>query len=427
MSSSKQDDLVDFNESDLRLFEKLHRVLGGKIVRLLQDKTVNEIMLNPDGSLWIDSHRIGQMQVGKLTKAQGYSILAAVAGIHEVVVSQDNPSVEATLPIYREMQGERFTGQIPPIVMAPCFTIRKKSELVFTLDDYVKTNRLTLTQSITLSELVSDRKNILICGGPGSGKTTVTNALIATAVAHNKQQRFLLLEDTPELQCSAPNKIDMLTSATSNITMTDLLRLGMRMRPDRILIGEVRGAEALDMLKAWNTGCPGGICTVHANSAEEAVQRILDLALEAGIKTPPISLVLHTIDAIVSVVRKNNEKGFINQIVLLKVMKMANLNLKSLIKNSVFVLALTFFCIANVYASTTGNMPFNTSMDNFKSNFIAVVFVIAVILWVATCLMLAFGDWGDGIKRAVNIVFWLSLALSGSTGMTYLFGSGATF
>lgn len=322
MSSSKQDDLVDFNESDLRLYEKLHRVLGGKIVRLLQDKTVNEIMLNPDGSLWIDSHRDGQMQVGKLTKAQGYSILAAVAGIHEVVVSQDNPRVEATLPIYREMQGERFTGQIPPIVMAPCFTIRKKSELIFTLDDYVKTNRLTLSQSNTLSELVSDRKNILVCGGPGSGKTTVTNALIAEAVKQNgqqnNQQRFLILEDTPELQCSAPNKIDMLTSATSNITMTDLLRLGMRMCPDRILIGEVRGAEALDMLKAWNTGCPGGICTVHANSAEEAVQRILDLALEAGIKTPPISLVLHTIDAIVSVVRKNNEKGFINEIVALK-------------------------------------------------------------------------------------------------------------
>lgn len=97
------------------------------------------------------------------------------------------------------------------------------------------------------------------------------------------------------------------------------------------------------------------------------------------------------------------------------------------LQNSVFVLGLSFFCIANVYASTTGNMPFNTSMDNFKSNFIAVVFVIAVILWVATCLMLAFGDWGDGIKRAVNIVFWLSLALSGSTGMTYLFGSGAVF
>lgn len=318
MPSINQADLADFNESDLRLYEKLHRVLGGKIVRWLQDKTVNEIMLNPDGSLWIDRHRDGQMHVGNLTKAQGYSILAAVAGIHEVVVSPDNPCVEATLPNYCEMQGERFTGQMPPIVRAPCFTIRKKSELIFTLDDYVKTGRLTLTQSHMLSELVSARKNILVCGGPGSGKTTVTNALIAAAVKQNGQQRFLLLEDTPELQCRAPNKIDMLTRLTSHITMTDLLRLGMRMRPDRILIGEVRGAEALDMLKAWNTGCPGGICTVHANGAEEAVQRILDLALEAGIKTPPISLVLHTIDAIVSVVRKNNEKGFINEIVALK-------------------------------------------------------------------------------------------------------------
>lgn len=110
---------------------------------------------------------------------------------------------------------------------------------------------------------------------------------------------------------------------------------------------------------------------------------------------------------------------------------MISLHLKKLVKyfvkHSVSILVFSIFCLTNVYASTTGNMPFNTSMDNFKSNFIAVVFVIAVILWVATCLMLAFGDWGDGIKRAVNIVFWLSLALSGSTGMTYLFGSGAVF
>lgn len=314
--------LEKYNESDFRLYEKLHRVLGSQILDLLQDKTVNEIMLNPDGTLWLDSHCDGQLQVGNLTQAQGYSILSAVAGMHELVVSQNNPRVEATLPIYREMCGERFTGQIPPIVAAPCFTIRKKSELIFTLSDYVKTNRLTQTQSKVLSDLVIERKNILVCGGPGSGKTTVTNALIAEAVKQNDQQqlqqRFLILEDTPELQCRAPNKIEMLTSATSNITMTDLLRLGMRMRPDRILVGEVRGGEALDMLKAWNTGCPGGICTVHANGAEEAVQRILDLSLESGIKTPPISLVLHTLDAIVSVTRKNNEKGFIDEIVLLK-------------------------------------------------------------------------------------------------------------
>jgi type IV secretion system protein VirB11 len=213
------------------------------------------------------------------------------------------------------MQGERFTAQIPPIVSAPSFTIRKKSEVIFKLEDYVATNRLTENQAKKLKDLIRNRKNILVSGGPGSGKTTVTNALVIEAVEYDKNQRFLILEDLPELQCEAQNKVAMLTS--DDVNMTGLLRAAMRMRPDRILIGEVRGREALDMLKAWNTGCPGGICTVHANGASEAIQRILDLAMEAGLIVPPIQLVSQTIDAIVSVTRKGNQKGFIHEILAL--------------------------------------------------------------------------------------------------------------
>lgn len=306
---------MNLTESNRRLYEKLYHDLGSEIINFLEDKDVNEIMLNPDGKLWIDRTSTGQSYVGIISKAQAFSVLHSIAGIHDFVVSQHSPRLEAELPFYRLMRGERFTGQIPPISSAPCFTIRKRSEVIFTLEDYIATDRMTKAQADILCALVKERKNVLVCGGPGSGKTTVTNALIVEAVKVDENQRFLLLEDLPELQCSAANKVAFLTS--DDVDMTGLLRAAMRMRPDRILIGEVRGKEALDMLKAWNTGCPGGICTVHANGTEEAVQRILDLAMEGGLSNPPISLVLHTIDAIVSVIRRDSKKGFIHKIVKL--------------------------------------------------------------------------------------------------------------
>jgi P-type conjugative transfer ATPase TrbB len=303
------------SESQRRLYEKLNHDLGEHITTLLTDSDVNEIMVNPDGKLWIDSSTRGLLHVNNISIAQAFSVINGIAGIHNFVVAQHNPRLEAELPIYGSMRGERFTAQVPPIVSAPSFTIRKKSEIIFVLKDYIKTKRLTEKQAVVLADLVKERKNILICGGPGSGKTTVTNALILEAALCDPNQRFLILEDLPELQCSAPNKVSMLTS--DDVNMTGLLRAAMRMRPDRILIGEVRGAEALDMLKAWNTGCPGGICTVHANGAEEAIQRISDLSMEAGLSVPPTQLISHTIHAIVSVERQENKKGFIREILSL--------------------------------------------------------------------------------------------------------------
>lgn len=316
------------SESNRRLYEKLYRDLGSDIVTCLADPDVNEVMLNPDGKLWIDRTSTGQCHISSMTRAQAFSVLNSVAGIHNFVVSQHSPRLEAELPYYQAMQGERFTGQIPPIVSMPCFTIRKKSAVVFRLDDYIASQRMTIEQADILKNLVAKRQNILVCGGPGSGKTTVTNALIVEAVKTDENQRFLILEDLPELQCEAVNKVAMLTS--DDVDMTGLLRAAMRMRPDRILIGEVRGKEALDMLKAWNTGCPGGICTVHANGAEEAIQRILDLAMEAGLTVPPVSLVLHTIEAVVSVIRNGSKKGFINEIVKIEEYRDGKFNFKKL-------------------------------------------------------------------------------------------------
>lgn len=304
------------SESQKRLFGKLCSDLGAKILGFLQDDDVNEVMLNPNGELWIDSKTCGQINSGSLSAIQSFSILNSVAGIHGRVVSTQQPRLEAELPTFSALRGERFTGAIPPMVAAPCFTIRKRSANVFTLNDYVQSQRVSADQAKTLREMIRCRKNILVCGGPGSGKTTLTNALIHEATQLDSQQRFLILEDLPELQCSAHNCVAMLTS--THMSMRDLLHAAMRMRPDRILIGEVRGAEALELLKAWNTGCPGGISTTHANGAEEALQRIADLTMEAGLTQPPWSLLQHTIHAVASVIRRGHQKGFLQQIITIK-------------------------------------------------------------------------------------------------------------
>lgn len=303
------------SESLERLYNKLYYDFSDLLPYLIRSD-VHEIMLNPDGGLWIDSNVEGLNKVSHLSNHKAFSIINAVAGIHNFVVSAEKPRLEAQLPLFKEFNGERFTAQVPPIVSGPSFSLRKRTESVYTLQDYVATKRMTLEQADILKKLVEERQNILVCGGPGSGKTTVTNALILAAVEFDPAQRFILLEDLPELQCQAQNKVAMLTSIS--VAMTGLLHAAMRMRPDRILVGEVRGKEALDMLKAWNTGCPGGICTVHANGPEEAIQRILDLSMEAGLSLPPTGLVQHTINAVVAVGRRGHEKGFVESVVLLE-------------------------------------------------------------------------------------------------------------
>ncbi len=308
--------MLAFTETHERLCKKLCHDLGDKIINFLEDKDIHEIMVNTNGELWIDSSRQGQIKAGDLKPSQSFSIVNTVAGIKGLVVSTHFPRLETELPYFFALQGQRFTGVIPPVVFSPCFTIRKRSENILVLDDYVKAKRLTNSEAKILRQLIHAKKNILVCGGPGSGKTTLTNALIHEAVKMDPRQRFIILEDVPELECHAHNSVAMLTSASTS--MRDLLHAAMRMRPDRILIGEVRGAEALELLKAWNTGCPGGICTLHANSAEAAIQRLADLTMEAGLLHPPWALLQQTIDIVVAVVRQGHQKGFVEKIIALK-------------------------------------------------------------------------------------------------------------
>jgi type IV secretion system protein VirB11 len=269
----------------------LRTALGPAIAGFLGDASVVEVMLNPDGRLWVDRLSEGLSDTGeRLSAADGERIVRLVAHHVGAEVHAGNPRVSAELP----ETGERFEGLLPPVVAAPAFAIRKPAVAVFTLQDYVAAGTMTAEQAEILREAVADRRNILVAGGTSTGKTTLTNALLAEV--SKTSDRVVLIEDTRELQCAAPNLVAMRTK-DGVATLSDLVRSSLRLRPDRIPIGEVRGAEALDLLKAWGTGHPGGIGTIHAGTALGALRRLEQLIQEAVI-TVPRALIAETIDVV---------------------------------------------------------------------------------------------------------------------------------
>ncbi|MFC3098131.1 P-type conjugative transfer ATPase TrbB [Alteraurantiacibacter palmitatis] len=274
----------------------LRTAMGASISTWLADPQVIEIMLNPDGRLWVDRLGMGLSDSGdRLTAADGERIIRLVAHHVGAEVHSDAPRVSAELP----ESGERFEGLLPPVVAAPTFAIRKPAVAVFLLDDYVSAGIMAAPEAALLRQGVEDRLNILVAGGTGTGKTTLTNALLAEVA--KTTDRVVLIEDTRELQCCAPNLVAMRTK-DGVASLSDLVRSSLRLRPDRIPIGEVRGAEALDLLKAWGTGHPGGIGTIHAGSAIGALRRMEQLIQEAVV-TVPRALIAETIDLVAVLVR----------------------------------------------------------------------------------------------------------------------------
>ncbi|MCC5967526.1 MAG: P-type conjugative transfer ATPase TrbB [Natronohydrobacter sp.] len=269
----------------------LRTALGPVIARALEDPMTLEVMLNPDGRLWIDRVTEGLSDSGAtLSPEDGERIVRLVAHHVGAEVHAGRPRVSAELP----GTGERFEGLLPPVVTAPCFAIRKPAVAVFTLQDYVAAGIMTEAQASALRDGVAARANILVAGGTSTGKTTLTNALLAEVA--QTSDRVVIIEDTRELQCAAPNLVALRTK-DGVATLSDLVRSSLRLRPDRIPIGEVRGAEALDLLKAWGTGHPGGIGTIHAGSALGALRRMEQLIQEAVV-TVPRALIAETIDLI---------------------------------------------------------------------------------------------------------------------------------
>jgi type IV secretion system protein VirB11 len=280
------------DESRDRRRAMLRTAMGATIGAALSDPAVIEVMVNPDGRLWLDRQGQGRVDTGhRLAAAEVERIIRLVASHIRLEAHAGTPIVSAELP----ETGERFEGLLPPVAMAPCFAIRKPIGHVLTLEDYVADQILTPLHAAILRKAVADRQTILIAGGTSSGKTTLANALLAEMAAAD--ERIVLIEDTRELQCAAKDTVALRTKP-GVVTLADLVRSTMRLRPDRIIVGEVRGAEALEMLKAWNTGHPGGIATLHANSALSALYRLEQLIQEA-VTTVPRQLIAQAIDLIV--------------------------------------------------------------------------------------------------------------------------------
>jgi type IV secretion system protein VirB11 len=279
------------NEVFVRSARMLRTALGPQIAAWLDDPAVAEVMLNPDGRLWLDRLGEGLEDTGQaMAAADGERIVRLVAHHVGAEVHAANPRVSAELP----ESGERFEGLLPPVVAAPAFAIRKPAVAVFSLDDYAGRGIMTPAQARHLSEAVQTRRNILVAGGTSTGKTTLANALLAEVARTG--DRVVLIEDTRELQCAAPNLVALRTK-DGIVSLADLVRSSLRLRPDRIPIGEVRGGEALDLLKAWGTGHPGGIGTIHAGSALGALRRLEQLVQEA-VTVVPRALIAETIDLI---------------------------------------------------------------------------------------------------------------------------------
>jgi type IV secretion system protein VirB11 len=302
-------------EREQRMELKLKRELGEQVLRLLNDVRAEDILLNPDFSIW--TKRLGERftRLGEMPPAQAISALSTIAAWRGTVLNHHNPILETELPI----DGSRFEGIVPPVVRHPVFAIRLRPRRIFTLDDYESSGILTgksdprnrlrrrrdfasLVASLNHAEIIraalSARKNILVVGSTGSGKTTFVNACLDALATLTPHDRVISIEDTIELQCAAKNYLDL--HAVGNVSMLDCLRASMRLKPTRIVVGEVRGAEAHTLLKAWNTGHPGGIATIHANDAMSGLTRLESLVAEAT-NAPQQNLIAEAVDLVVFV------------------------------------------------------------------------------------------------------------------------------
>jgi len=294
-----------------RKLEALRHALGETVLAALVDATVVEILANADGRIVLDILGAGRRDSGQRLSAEARERAIRLIADHVgEPITRDDPRLAGVLP-----SGERFQGMLPPVSPQPAFSIRKRPAIIWSLPDYVDQGVITADQRDVLGSAAEARRNILICGGAGSGKTTLANAILAEPAF--AEDRVILIEDTPELQCSAWDLAPLLTRRHPKVIgVADLVRDALRMRPDRIVVGEMReGSAALETLKAWNTGHPGGLSTLHANSAREAVSRLEDLLSEVAAR-PPRRLLTQAVDLIVHI-RRTPEGRVVDEILTL--------------------------------------------------------------------------------------------------------------
>src|SRR5215467_746399 len=300
-------------DQQARLDAKLRRELGDVVLQALADERTEDIVLNPDSRLWVKCQGGGFECIGEMPPAQAQTAMGTIAAQRGTVVNYERPFLEAELPI----DGSRFEGIIPPVTSRPVFAIRQRPRRIFTLDDYERGGILSrqhdpvnrsrqrgnfldsirgLSHAEVIRAAMKEKKNILVVGSTGSGKTTLVNAILDALAQIAPEDRVITIEDTMELQCPVQNCVDL--RAVGAVTMLECLRASMRLKPTRIVVGEVRGAEAHVMLKAWNTGHPGGAATVHANDALSGLVRLESLVAEAT-AAPQQNLIAEAIDLVV--------------------------------------------------------------------------------------------------------------------------------
>jgi type IV secretion system protein VirB11 len=308
-------------EKQRRNMEKLRSELGSFICAALDNPRVIEIMVNPsDGYIFLDYVKSKMKPTGR--KVSGNRLKAALGTIAAMLDTKINalcPSIEGELPL----DGSRVTGTIPPISEGPGLCIRKHTSIVVPLSCYVEEERISEEHAGQLRKAIENKKNILVAGGTGSGKTTFVNALLDVLNDLSPDDRLVVLQDTLELKYSQDNVYALRTDKKSETTMQSLVKISLRLRPDRIIVGEVRGGEALDLLKSWNTGHPGGISTLHANDAGSALIRLEQLTSEVSV-SPMKELIGEAVDIVVFLQRQD-EKGP----VVREVMEVKGVNVKS--------------------------------------------------------------------------------------------------
>ncbi|SPD72444.1 Conjugal transfer protein TrbB [uncultured Desulfobacterium sp.] len=283
------------NEIELRRVTSLKSALE-PIIPFLDDDSIIEIMLNPDGRIWLDQQSRGMFYSGVTMQPEASErMLRLIATSMGRTISETCPSLAAKLPVW----GCRVQATIPPITEAPAFALRKPPKKIFTLEDYVERKIMTDAQRDFIISAVKERQNLLIGGGTGTGKTTLANAILE--VISKTQDRVYIVEDNPELQCTAENKVQVLICPPLYDCRNAVMD-ALRYRPDRIIVGEVRDGSALDLLKAWNTGHPGGLATIHANNPKSMLDRMCQL-IEEVVPIAPRTLVSEAIDLCVHMVR----------------------------------------------------------------------------------------------------------------------------
>src|SRR4051794_13138480 len=298
-----------------RLDAKLRRELGETVLSALDDPRTEDVVLNPDGRLWVKRQGLGFAVAGEMFAAQAQAAIGTIAAQRGTVANYDRPILETELPV----DGSRFEGIVPPVVRRPIFAIRLRPRKIFSLDEYETAGILTehsdplnklrnrddfadavrgLTHPEVIRAAVRAKKNILVVGSTGSGKTTLVNAILHSLAQIAPDDRVISIEDTTELQCPVSNYLDL--RAVGSVSMLDCLRACMRLKPTRIVVGEVRGAEAHTLLKAWNTGHPGGAATIHANDALSGLIRLESLVAEAT-NAPQQHLIGEAVDLVIFV------------------------------------------------------------------------------------------------------------------------------